>query len=195
MNVSILIPAAGASSRMQGTDKLMLQIDGVPLLQRTVSRAAQAASDVVVTLPRKSARKSCIADQPIKIIEIDNPARGMSASLSVGAQAISPNNAIMILPADMPDITTDDLDKIIAEFQRTPRIVRGASRTGKAGHPVVFPNEYLPRFANLNGDQGARALFEGQSVDLVRLPNDHAVTDLDTPEAWAAWRARYGEHG
>lgn len=195
MSVSILIPAAGASSRMQGTDKLMLQIDGVPLLQRTVSRAAQAASEVVVTLPRNNARKSCIADQPIKIVEIENPARGMSLSLSVGAQAISPNNAIMILPADMPDITTDDLDKIITEFQRAPRIVRGASQAGKAGHPVVFPNEYLPRFANLNGDQGARALCEGQSVDLFRLPNDHAVTDLDTPEAWAAWRARNGKQG
>ena len=36
----------------------------------------------------------------------------------------------------------------------------------------------------------AGALLARHPVRLHPLPADRAVTDLDTPEAWAAWRAR-----
>mgnify|MGYP006910720262 CR=1 FL=1 len=41
----------------------------------------------------------------------------------------------------------------------------------------------------LSGDQGARALLKTVSVHDIALPGQRALTDLDTPEAWAAWRA------
>jgi molybdenum cofactor cytidylyltransferase len=43
----------------------------------------------------------------------------------------------------------------------------------------------------LTGDQGARDLLRAHADDVraVVLPARHAVTDLDTPEDWANWRA------
>jgi molybdenum cofactor cytidylyltransferase len=43
---------------------------------------------------------------------------------------------------------------------------------------------------SLHGDQGARAVLAQEDVGLIALPGQNAITDLDTPEAWAAWRSR-----
>jgi molybdenum cofactor cytidylyltransferase len=47
----------------------------------------------------------------------------------------------------------------------------------------------------LTGDTGAREVLKRHSdrVHLVPLKGDRALTDLDTPEDWAAWRARGGD--
>ncbi|MDA3859471.1 MAG: nucleotidyltransferase family protein, partial [Roseovarius sp.] len=63
---------------------------------------------------------------------------------------------------------------------------------GAAGHPVIFPAARVPALKRLTGDQGARALLRSEPVMQVTLPDAHATTDLDTTEAWAAWRARTG---
>jgi molybdenum cofactor cytidylyltransferase len=46
----------------------------------------------------------------------------------------------------------------------------------------------------LTGDQGARAVLQRHADKILytALPGQHATTDLDTPEAWAAWRASGG---
>ena len=41
---------------------------------------------------------------------------------------------------------------------------------------------------DLTGDGGGRGLLEGVEVRLVDLGDDRATRDLDTPEAWEAWR-------
>ena len=50
-DVTIIIPAAGASSRMGGRDKLLEEVEGVPLLRRQVLRAAETGCEVIVALP------------------------------------------------------------------------------------------------------------------------------------------------
>ena len=70
------------------------------------------------------------------------------------------------------------------------RIVRATAMDGRAGHPVVFPARCLAEMAALQGDEGARAVLAAHEVAHVALPGRRAVTDLDTPEDWAAWRAR-----
>lgn len=189
MSVAILIPAAGASSRMRGADKLMQQVDGHPLLRRTASRACAACTQVIVTLPTDSPRAEALAGLPVTVVTVDDPSLGMSQSLKLGAAQAGAASGLMVLPADMPDLTVADLTTVIAAFTQNPRLLRAATDTGMPGHPVVFPREYLPKFQTLSGDQGARPLLKGATIDLIPLPASHALTDLDTPEAWAEWRA------
>ena len=113
----------------------------------------------------------------------------MGASLAALAQALPDGvEGALILPADMPDITADDLKTILQGFDNT-HILRGASADGRPGHPVLFPRAFFPRLTALQGDQGARALLQGAEIRAIPLPGKHALTDLDTPEDWAAWRA------
>jgi molybdenum cofactor cytidylyltransferase len=190
-DLTILIPAAGASSRMQGTDKLLTEIDGTPLLRRTVQVALAAHSDVLVTLrPQDAARQGALKDLAVRTLAIADAGLGLSASLRAAAAAID-RGCLLILPADMPDITPDDLRQMIAAARQSPdSILRATGADGTQGHPVIFPEDLLPAFATLTGDEGARAILQAHTsrLRLMALPDQHALTDLDTPEAWAAWR-------
>ena len=188
-DLTILIPAAGASSRMRGEDKLLRAIDGEALLRRTTQMALAAHPHVLVTLrPEDAARRQVIRDLPVTVLEVTNASAGLSASLVTGSAAAK--GSLMILPADMPDLTTQDLRLLIDAATQSPgAILRATTAEGLPGHPVLFPPDLLPAFAALTGDEGARSILQAHRdrVRMVALPGDHAMTDLDTPEAWAAW--------
>lgn len=187
-DLTILLLAAGASSRMRGRDKLLEQVAGQPLLRLQAQRALATGLPVLVTLPPDAApRRAALKDLPVTLIEVPDAATGMSASLRAAAARVT--GALMVLPADMPEIDTQDMKALIAAFDQSPDTChRGAAAKGEPGHPVIFPARLVPNFATLNGDEGARSLLKQHGARLVTLPGTHALTDLDTPEDWKAWR-------
>ncbi|MDP4033396.1 MAG: nucleotidyltransferase family protein, partial [Pseudorhodobacter sp.] len=70
-------------------------------------------------------------------------------------------------------------------------ILRATDAAGRPGHPVIFPPWVLPELMGLSGDEGARPVLSRHAdrLRLIALPEQHATTDLDTPEAWAHWRS------
>ncbi|MEM9524812.1 MAG: nucleotidyltransferase family protein, partial [Pseudomonadota bacterium] len=66
-----------------------------------------------------------------------------------------------------------------------------ADEDGRQGHPVLFSSALFTRLMALEGDDGARSVIKaaGGGVHLIPLPGGRARRDLDTPEAWRAWRA------
>lgn len=191
MTLVCLIPAAGASSRMRGRDKLMELVDGAPLLSVMVARVRPLLDRVIVTVPSLDHPRAGVVGEA-EVIAVPEAHEGMSASLRRGALAAQ-GSAIMVLPGDMPDLGADELQSIISGFHHDPHaIIQATSANGIPGHPVIFPADLIAGFAELRGDAGAKPILLAHAgrIRRVALPGDHAVTDLDTPEAWAAWRAR-----
>ena len=191
--IPILILAAGASARM-GRDKLMMEIDGTPLLARAIGRARATGQPVFVTLPgRDHPRAGLVRDAGATGIFVADWAKGMSASLRRGIAALpEPVKGAMILPADMPDLTADDLNILLQVFEKTPySIIRAATHDGIPGNPVIFPADLFEAMRDITGDQGARGVIGAQAhrLHLVPLPGNHARTDLDTARDWARWHA------
>lgn len=188
-DLTIVIPAAGASSRMRGQDKLLIAIDGVPLLRRTALRALASMPNVVVTLRENDRARRCVLQNlPVDILAIRDADLGLSSSLRAAAAAGI--GRLMVLPADMPDLTSQDLGLMIQTSNVTPSdILRATTASGVPGHPVIFPADLRPSFAALQGDEGGRTILQAHQHRLktVALPAEHALTDLDTPEAWQAW--------
>lgn len=191
MKPAILIPAAGASSRMGKRDKLLEPVDGVPLLRRIVDLCLPHGP-VVVTLPAQDHPRAASLPDGARIVVVSDWETGMSASLRAGVAAIAPDRDILIQPADMPEMTSDDIAQVIAARETAPDalIWQAADADEHPGHPVLFHNSLRAGFANLTGDAGARAIVAENRArrHLVPLPGRHALIDLDTPEDWAAWR-------
>lgn len=188
--IAILLLAAGTSSRMEGRDKLLEEIDGEPLLSILCRRAARTGLPCYVTVPNHShARVS--ATGTATVISVPDAAEGMAASIRTGIAALpDKTEAVMILPGDMPDLESQDLAYIATHFHGdTSPILRAAGSDGTPGHPVLFPRRYFADLLRLTGDQGARSLLTQEPVEYIPLHGDRALVDLDTPEAWAAWRA------
>ncbi len=194
-SLAILILAAGASSRMGGVDKLLMPVRGQnPLLSDRIKAATATGSLVDVALPDREkapARWKCLDDSAAIAVTISKPEQGLSASLKQGINALpDATDAVLILPADMPDITTADMSAVLQAFV-PDKIVRGGSDAGKPGHPVLIPAVWFEKLSDISGDVGARDLLRATSdQNLVPLPAHHAHCDLDTPEDWAAWRIR-----
>lgn len=193
MDAHILILAAGSSSRMRGGDKLLEQVDGQPQIARILQAALQTGLPVTVALPPdRPNRVAAIAALPAQKIIVPDPAQGMAASLTAGLASLPAAAGVMLLLADLPEITPDDLLTLRNAWVQEPQaILRGAAADGTPGHPVCFPPDLRDDLMTLKGDEGARAVLvrHRARLRLIPLPDHHATTDLDTPEDWAAWRA------
>ena len=192
MTLTLLIPAAGSATRMRGGDKLLQQVDDEPMLRRQARIARQVCARVIVTLRDPDpARLACLDGLDVTTLPVPDAAEGMAASLRAGATRAQ--GALMILPGDMPDITEADLQILIENFDQRS-ILRATGADGTPGHPVIFPADLVVELTALHGDEGARAVLQRHRdrVRLIALPDQHATLDLDTPEAWAAWRAAQG---
>ena len=198
MTALVGILAAGASTRMRGADKLLEDVDGEPLLARQVRIARATGAPVAVAVPAAAGPRSRLVQRlgarPLPVADAD---RGMSASIAALAREAARTDAdtLLLLLADMPEIEIEDLGALLAEAARHPSaIVRAGTEAGRPGHPVVFPRRCFSDLARLSGDVGAREVVATErDVRVVPLPAERAIVDLDTPEAWAAWRSSRGD--
>ena len=202
-DLTLLIPAAGDARRMRGADKLTEEVGGLPLLHRQASAALATGQQVVVTLPpsrhrHHAGRLAALAGLPVTVEEVADAAEGLSASFRQGLVPVPAETlGLMILLPDLPELEEADLSAMIQDFLTAPgQILRATSASGQPGHPVILPRRLFARLAQLRGDTGARDLVQEEAkagrLRQLRLAGDRAVTDLDTPEAWEAWRAGRG---
>ncbi len=189
--IATLLLAAGGSTRMGDADKLMQQIDGMPILACLAQRALNVGPVYVVLRENDDERRS-VLPKSVHYVTAKDAHLGMAHSLQAGIAALPDAcTGVMILPADMPDITAQDLASIKAHAVASKaRIVRGATVDGKHGHPIYFAASEFPRFATLNGDRGAFKLCRGMEdeIEIVPLNGQRARLDLDTPEDWDSYR-------
>ena len=194
LDIAILIPAAGASSRMRGRDKLTEEVDGTPLLRRQALRARATGAHVTVTLPdHDHPRAKTLAGLAVQLVSVPDSDLGMSASIRRGVGHLPRGmKAVIILPADMPEIQTSDIQKLIDGFKSMPfpMLQQATAADGTPGHPVLFPQDCFMSLQTLTGDRGARDVIRDNvhRLRLVPLADHRALTDLDTPEAWQEWR-------
>ena len=198
----ILILAAGTSSRMRGTDKLMQEVDGQPLVTRQARLVRDVTSGpVIVTLPSPPhPRYQALAGLDVTLVPVPDAADGMGASLRVAFSALPKDaRAAMLILGDLPCLQSADLKTVFQAVDLTSEteVWRGATSDGKPGHPIVFAAALFPAMTTLHGDTGGQDVIAkaGDKVVLVPLPGHRARRDLDTPEDWAAWRAEHQTGG
>lgn len=179
---------------MLGPDKVLEPVRGLPLLTDRALMCLETQADriVVVVAPDKPNRKLALKNLDVDIVPNGGSFQGLAHSLQVGLRHIS-QDAVLIMLADLPDLTTEDLDKVISHARSTDAdIARGTSETGQPGHPVLMKRALFEQVYDLSGDQGAGPILAANKdrIELVNLPGDHATADLDTPEAWSQWHQK-----
>lgn len=190
VTLAIVILAAGRSSRMRGADKLAERVEGQPLLTLVCARALATGCPVWATLPGPDHPRAALLPPGVTPVFLPAAQAAMGLSIAGGIAALpAAVTAAMLLPADMPELSTDDLCAMIAAYRGG--ILRATAADGTPGHPVIFSRDSFADLLALISDEGARRVIRARpdQASTIALPDRHALTDLDTPEDWAAWRA------
>jgi molybdenum cofactor cytidylyltransferase len=197
--VAVLLLAAGRSTRMGGPNKLLQEAKGAPLVMHAVKAAlASQAVEVVVVLGHMAGEVKAAVEQAAgktaKLRFVTNPdfADGLSTSVRTGIAALGKDiDAAIVQLGDMPGVNSALLDRLMAAFSPVEgRSICVPTAGGKRGNPVLWDRRFFPEIAQVSGDTGARHLI-GEHADLVcevEMTGEAAITDIDTPEALAAWR-------
>lgn len=195
--IDIVILAAGRSARMGGQDKLLLPVDGVPLLRRLAQAALTLGGPVHVALPRADhPRAAALAGLDIRLMAVPESAEGMSGTLRGAVARLPGDGDFMVLLGDLAALEAADLRAVLDARDARPGhlIWRGATQDGAAGHPIIFSGQLRPDFAQLQGDGGGEALVRPLKAQtwFEPLPDNRARLDLDTPEDWDRFRKDTG---
>ena len=188
----VVILAAGASTRM-GAPKQLLPLDGRPLVVRAVEAAlATPAWPVVVVLgAHAEAIRPALARLPVLIA--DNPAwaEGMAASIRAGIATLRQFSrgldAAILALCDQPAFSAATITTLVGTQASTGRSIVAARYGGRHGAPALFLREHFAALDALTGEEGARALLNGDPARVAAVDLPELALDLDTPADVAAF--------
>jgi len=194
--IAAIVLAAGRSTRMGGPNKLLAEVEGMPMVAHVARRLLASRARPIIAVLGNQADEVEAALGKLPVEKVRNPefAGGLSTSLKRGIAA-SPQNldGALICLGDMPLVSGRHLDRLIAAFNPLEgRAIIVPTRRGKRGNPVLWSKRFFPEMAELAGDVGAKHLI-GEHAELVaeiEMDDDAILVDIDTQEALDALRQR-----
>jgi len=180
----------GRSSRM-GKEKARLKVGNEFLVEVVARKVAEAAGNVTLV-----GSPEAFTDLPFASVKDMRPGlgpiAGLEAALTTGQAELN-----LVTGCDMPDLHPSDLLRLLAAAANTGALCTLARDRHARRHPLcaVYRSEALPvvRAALDAGRLRLLALVEELKAVEVRI--DSVVSNLNTPEQWAAWQAEQPVRG
>ena len=188
--ITAVILAAGQSRRMGKNNKLLMEINGIPMVRHSVDIILSAQIDdvIVVTGHEQAEIKGALSGLNVSYKHNSLYENGISSSLKVGiANVPVKSDGVLICLGDMPLITNDDIKCLIAAFNPSEgRAICVPTYKGKWGNPVLIGKQFFAEIQDLSGDIGARHLISDYPdlVCEVEVESDGVLSDFDVPESF-----------
>ena len=115
--ISAILLAAGQSKRMDGENKLIRKIRGVPLIKLSVKNILASSIDeliIVIGHQKEIIEKLIAKNEKIKIVFNKDFESGIASSIKIGLNNLSEKNeAFFICLGDMPMVNKDTYNQLI----------------------------------------------------------------------------------
>ncbi len=189
--VGAVVLAAGASTRM-GRNKLLLPVEGEPMVHRTVRRVRDAGCDplVVVTGHEAERVREALVAFDVRFAASPDPTGPTSASLHAGLRALPEDvDAALVMLADMVHVTTPML-RALVDGAAAGAEPLGVSRYDDVlAPPLVFRRALWPELLSWHGEGCGKAVVRAHAAE-ARMHDwpVEALQDVDTPSDYDAVR-------
>jgi molybdenum cofactor cytidylyltransferase len=185
--ISIILLAAGASSRL-GQSKQLVLVNGKPLLAISALAALESGVDrvIVVLGANASAHKRAIETLPVDFVINDEWAKGMGNSLKKGLNYLislyPQTEAVIIMVCDQPYLTEAHLITLITTYKKNRSELVASTYNQTIGVPALFNRSLFDQLLELEDSQGARKIIQNYKGNIDKIPLVHGEIDIDTPE-------------
>ena len=185
--IAAVMLAAGLARRM-GRQKLLLQLQGKPVVRWSVEHIVSHVEDVVVvTGPDDTAIRQALEDLTVRFAVNPRPQDGQGTSIATGIAALKPwTTAALVALGDQPRMPATVVPALLEALRRSGKAIVAPVYQGVQGTPVVFSSEVFAELRTLKGDAGARAVVKENPERVEIVAFDLAMPpDVDTPEDYA----------
>lgn len=178
--IGALVLAAGNSSRF-GSNKLLFKIDGKSVLERTLLALSGFKFWKTAVVVSNTDFDDILGNHVEKILN-KQISLGIGKSIALGTIYLRKEvSGILILLADQPLLTLDDIKKMTDVFLGDPTKIVACSVDGEIRNPIIFPSGYFDELIKLSGDRGARGLANSHIDNIVRVEVDSShLLDIDS---------------
>lgn len=187
-NVAAVVLAAGSSRRMGDMNKLMLRVEGIPMVVRVVEALERSRVDriLVVTGHERERIRGALSGRWVELVHNPDHEDGMGTSIRRGISRLGKDlDGALIVLADMPWVGTEVVDRLIDAFtEDDERSIFIPSFRGKRGNPILWSSEHFPELLTLAGDLGGKELFHRRPEAICRVEVESTAIrlDVDTPD-------------
>jgi len=186
--LSLIVLAAGKSTRMQGRNKLLAKVEGKPMVRRVVETALSSRVDEVIVVLgwEESKVRDALSELPCRFVVNKNYEDGQSSSVKAGLNEVGEaTRAILILPGDVARIDTRSINLVVDEYNRENRPIVVAAYQNKPGHPILLSRELFKEIQEIDEQSaGLKSVISNHAAEvlLVETNSENVLRDVDTPE-------------
>jgi len=185
--LSLIILAAGKSTRMLGRNKLLEKIRGRPMIRCVVEVVLKSKADEVIVVLGWEANliQEVLADLSCHLVVNHEYEHGQSSSLKIGLREVDERSrAILVLPGDMALIDTRSINSVIDVYNAEGGTLVIAAHGGKHGHPILLDKRLFPEIERIEEESyGLKAVVKKHEpeIRLVETGTENVLKDIDTP--------------
>ena len=176
--------AAGRSSRMGARDKLLVEIEGRPMVRRAADALSEAGVAPRVAVIASDAVGALLRD--FEHVGNPRPEDGLASSLRLGLDALRGRvDAALVVLGDLPWVRAEHAHAVVAAFDPATDLACVPTFDDRRGHPVLLSAGLFDELAALEGDAGARVVLarHADRVKIVSVIDAGILRDVDTPGA------------
>lgn len=181
-----LLLAAGAARRYGRAKQVETLADGRPLVRHAALAALAVCSEVRVVIgAHRDLVTAALAGLPVTIVEHEDWARGIGASIACGARSLIADGIaapLLLCLADQPRVDAGALKRLLAAAEGRPDSIVVADYGVGRGPPCLFPPRLFAELAVLDGDEGARSLLKAHAAEVLTVSLPEGADDIDTPD-------------
>ena len=188
--ISAILLAAGLSKRMGGENKLTKEIEGIPLIKRSVKNIIASAVDeliIILGYQKEIIEKLIDKNEKIKFVFNKNFESGMASSIKTGLNHLSEKTeAFFICLGDMP-MVNKNIYNLLIKSKNNKKIIVPAYKS-EQGNPVLFSKSMKKEIMTIEGDVGAKKILELNKDKILNIEiNDQNVTrDFNTRDNFSS---------